>query len=432
MQTLVARFLALLERLLKIDVQYALSGGFFLGLTQVTSAIVALGLTIAFANLLPVETYGTYRYVLAVYALLAIAALPGLETSMMQSVARRFDSSFKRSIFLKLRWGLLGALASFLYAGYLYSQGSMVMGHVFLLVGVALPFMESFALSTAFLNTKKLYPVSATVDIIAQGISIASLVCVMLITKNIIALMLGYFAPYIVVRLIVTWHVARTHAAKSEDDPGLLKYGQSMTLFQVVSRLIASADQIVLYHLLGPAQVAIFSLATAIPNRVQSLLRITGTLAFPKVAVRTGQEMALSLPRKMLIFGCGILAICAAYIVAAPLIFTYIFPQYLPSLVYSQAAIFFTLSSITYPFGSFLMAHKKVQDTYIMAIGGFITKITCLVGLVPFFGIWGAVIGLLATATVTILLTVWMLIRERNSPNSGSESGDLSQHEPVL
>lgn len=407
-----------LENILKIDLRYALTGGVFLTVTQVVSAVGALVLTIAYANLLPVETYGTYRYILAVYALLAIAALPGFDTAVSQSVALGYDSALRTGISAKFRWGLLGALASFVYAGYFYASGSFLMGHIFILIGIVLPIMESFALFTSFLNAKRLFKHSAVIDILTQAVSIASLVTTIFLTKNILILLVAYFAPYAAARILATLYVQRRHVRESSTDPGLFKYARSMTFFQILSRLISSADQIVLFHFLGPAQVAIFSLATAIPNRIQSLFRISGTLAFPKFATRTAKEIASSLPRKMMLFALLILSICLVYIAAAPLLFTHIFPQYLPSLVYSQAVVFYTLSSITYPFGSYLMAHKKVRDTYVMAIAGFVTKILCLVGLVPFFGIWGAVLGLLATSSTNILLTLWFIYRERRTASS--------------
>ena len=408
------RILERLERLLKIDLRYLLKGGTFLTLTQVTSAVGALALTVAFANLLPIETYGTYRYILAVYTLLAIAALPGLDTAVSQSAAQGHDSALRIGVRTKFRWGLLGAVASFVYAGYYYTQGSQVMCFIFIIVGIALPLMESFSLYTSYLNAKRLFGISASIDIATQALSIASLIVVMFLTKNILALTVAYFLPLITVRILAYWYVQRSHVHASANDTGLVQYGRSMTIFQVISRLISSADQVILFHFLGPAQVAIFSLATAIPNRAQGVFRITGTLAFPKFASRTSAEIAESLPRKMILFMIGILAICAAYIVAAPLLFTYIFPQYLPSLIYSQVAIFYTLSSITYPFGSYLMAHKKIRESYVIAISSFIAKIVCLVGLVPFYGIWGAVVGLLATALVNILLSFWLIYRERN------------------
>lgn len=403
-----------------------MSGGFFLTLTQVTSAVSGLVLTVAFANLLPVETYGTYRYVLAVYGLLTIASLPGADTAVLQSVSLGYDSAFRTGILAKLRWSILGTIASFLYAGYLYLSGDTLMGHTFLLVGVALPFMEAFSLYTGVLNAKRAFKTWAVFEIATQAVSLAGLIYAVSHTEHIILIMAAYFVPYILCRVAATVYVSQYYIAPSPKDPGVLSYGRSMTLFQVISRLMASLDQIVLYQFLGPVYVAIFSLATAVPNRIQSVLRITGTLAFPKFAKQTGAEIAQSLPRKMFLFACGILGICILYVLGAPYLFAYVFPNYLPSLLYSQVAVFYTLSAITYPFGSYLMAHKKIRKNYVMAIAGFTTKVACLSAFVPFIGIWGAIIGILATALVTILMVAWFIVRERNA-NTDTLSNDQSR-----
>lgn len=402
-----------LQRFLRLDLRYAATGGFFLTLTQVTSAFVSLALTLAFANLLPIETYGTYRYALSVYALLAIAALPGIDTALLQTVSRGNDGVLSEAIRTKFKWSLLGALASLCYAAFEFSQANTELGYIFILIAIALPLMEPLTVGTSFLNGKRRFKEWAYIEIGTQIVSIASLVGTMLLTKDIVFLLVGYFAPYILTRMFVVLVIVRRYAENKERDPGMHGYGRSMTGFQVLSRMIASADQIVLFHMLGPAQVAIFSLATALPNRIQSVLRITGTLAFPKFAQRTSQEIAESLPRKMLLFALGITGVIILYILVAPLLFTYIFPQYQASTLFSQVAVFFVLSSITYPFGAYLGAHKKIREQYIIAITGFIAKILCLFIFVPFVGIWGAVIGLLVTAVLNIGFSFGMLWRTR-------------------
>jgi O-antigen/teichoic acid export membrane protein len=238
----------------------------------------------------------------------------------------------------------------------------------------------------------------------------------MYFSKNIILLIAAYFIPYIVVRGLATRYVMRTYVdPHAPADPTAQAYGNAMTLFQVLSRGITSIDQIVLYHFLGPAQVAVFALATALPNRMQSIYRITGALALPKFAERSSQEVAASLPRKMLLFAFLILTGGIAYALIAPYLFTYIFPQYLPSVSYSQIAVFYTLSAITYPFAAFLNAHKRVRENYTIALVSFVAKVVTLYICVPLYGIWGAVAGLLSTSLATIITVSILLIKERSS-----------------
>lgn len=394
---------------MRTDLHYVLSGGFFLSLTQVSSAIIGLVLTTAFANLLPVETYGTYRYILSLYALFTIAAMPGLDTAVMQSVARGYDRTYPEGLRVRLRWGFLGTLAAIVYAVYLFAQGSAVMGWLLIIAGVALPFMESGAMYSTYLNATKRYRTWAILDIIGQICSAIILIGTITLSKNIFLLLIAYFVPYILTRWGSTWFLLRRVPTDGNNDPDVRTYSKSLTLFQIVSRITASIDQIVLYHFLGATQVAIFALATAIPMRVQSIFRISGTLAFPKFAGKSEEEIVATLPRRMLLFALGIFVVCIAYVLAAPYLFKLLFPKYLPSLPFSQIAVFYTLSAITYPFAIFLNAHKKIRENYAIAISSFFAKVGCLLVFVPIFGIWGAVIGLLAGSMTTIFISVWYL-----------------------
>lgn len=256
----------------------------------------------------------------------------------------------------------------------------------------------------------------ALFDILGQIVSAAALTLTMYLTKNIILLIGAYFIPYILMRGLSTYYVMKYYVAPiAPHDPEARAYGNAMTIFQVMSRGIASIDQLVLYHLLGPAQVAIFALATALPNRMQSVYRITGSLALPKFAERTAQEVAQGLPRKMFFFTLFVLTGAGAYAIVAPYLFTYIFPQYIPSIQYSQVVVLYTLSAITYPFGALLIAHKRIKDNYTLAIIGFCTKVVVLGICVPLYGIWGAVFAMLANSLVTIMLSLWLLFKDAHT-----------------
>ena len=87
------RLLRRSERHTKTDMVYLASGGFWLTVGQIISSAATFGLAIAFANLLPKETYGTYKFVLSIAGILTIFTLPGMVTSLTQAVARNFEGS---------------------------------------------------------------------------------------------------------------------------------------------------------------------------------------------------------------------------------------------------------------------------------------------------------------------------------------------------
>lgn len=408
----VSRLFAFAQRLVRMDLKYILSGGAFLGAAQVFGALVAFALTVAFANLLPPDTYGTYRYLLAAYGLFAIAALPGIDTAVLRAVSRDEAGSVAAGTKLKLKWSLLGTLLSLIYASYNFYIGEEILGYASIILAVALPLLETTSLYSSYFNGKKQYQRWSYWDIATQLISAVVLVFTMLFSKNVLVLVAAYFGTHGLIRLVAYLSIKKEISTKEiYDSHELHTYGKSVTVFQAMGRIVSSVDQIILFHFLGPVQVAIYSIATAIPNRMQSLFRISGTLAFPKFAYTSAAIITATLPRKMILFGISILGVCLVYVFCAPFLFHYLFPQYNSSLVYSQVVVFFTLSAITYPFSSYLFAHKKLKDNYILAVGSFFSKIFCLVLFVPNYGIWGAIIGILASAASTLLLTTLILYR---------------------
>ena len=106
-----------------------------------------------------------------------------------------------------------------------------------------------------------------------------------------------------------------------------------------------------------------------------------------------------------------IIVFCIIYIFLAPYFFKFFFPKYLNAVSYSQLAIFYTLAGITYPFGSYLNAHRKVKESYAIAIINIIVKIITLAIFVPLYGVWGAILSILASSASNILTSFYILYK---------------------
>lgn len=395
-----------------VDAHYIAKGGFTLSLSQISSALFSLVLTVAFANLVGVETYGIYRYVLSVYAFVSLLSMPGLDTAVIHSVSHGKDGVVTEAFWKKLRWSLIGTAASLAYAGYEFSRGNAALGTSFAIAGAALPVFEATNIYASFFNGKKMYKEWTMSEVSIQAFSVSALIITMYVSPTLVTLVAAYFIPYVIGKLIAyQWALGKRQ--NTEGDPDVIRYGDSVTIFQYIGRAVASVDQLVVYHFLGPVQLAIFSLANAIPMRIQSLLKLTGVISFPKYAGRSEGEVMRTLPKKMAYFAGGILLICLAYVAAAPFIFQYIFPSYLPSLRYSQAIVFFSLGAVTYPLSSYFFANKRLKESYIVNLSSFAVKIAALIVFVPRFGIWGAVISILAAAFSTVIVSLVIILKPR-------------------
>jgi len=404
------KYLDRLGHFFQTDFRYLVKGGSLLSVMHIVSAVVSFGMTIAFANLIPPEVYGTYRYVLSMYSLLGVLVIPGIDTALIRAVSRGFEGSLIDAFKKKLRWGLIGSFGAFGVALYNLIQGENVLALIFTLIALIIPVFEATTVYTPFLNGKKLYRPWVVMDIIALIVSGVILAGTIFLTDNIILIILAYFIPLLAMRLLFFYRSKR-YIENPARDPELARYGKQVTLFQIISRVIASIDQVVLFHFLGPVQLAVFSIAYAIPARAQGLLRIAGTLATPKFAIQEPRKIAKTLGRKMAYFALFIIFWSAIYILIAPWLFQTLFPKYITSVLFSQVLILFTLSSVTYPFSALLFAHKRMRENYYIGIGSFLAKVAALAIFVPILGLWGGVISVLAASLTTIISSLFFLRR---------------------
>lgn len=418
MRTYIQRVLISLSKVIKIDLGYLMRGGTLLGTTQATSAIIGLLMTIAFARYLPQDVYGTYRYILATYTLIAIASLPGIDSALIETISKGNQGAFRYGMKIKFKWGLLASLISLGFAGYHFFTGETTLMYCFILVAVFLPCMESLSLYTNYLNAERRYGFWTATEIANQVLSLITLFTTIYFTDNIIVLVAVYFLTYIIIRLWTTLHILKHFIHNNNLDTSFIGYGKLLSWYQIITKAIANIDQLVLFHYIGPVQLAVFSIANAVPQRMQSVFKISGTLAFPKFATQNEKQINSRLASKMILFGMVILLCCVGYVIIAPHFFSILFPKYIESVSYSQVLVFLTLSGMTYPFGSFLVTHKKIRENYIFAISSFAVKAFCLVIFVPIYGIWGAIIGVLASSYTTIAMTFYYVRKFKNAPES--------------
>ena len=81
-----------------LDLDYFFKSGFWLGLFQISNLGKALILSLAFANLVSIEAYGKYNFVLTFISFASVFTLSGLGASMVQSVARKYYGTYSKCL----------------------------------------------------------------------------------------------------------------------------------------------------------------------------------------------------------------------------------------------------------------------------------------------------------------------------------------------
>ncbi|MES2223534.1 MAG: oligosaccharide flippase family protein [Patescibacteria group bacterium] len=397
-----------IEIFLKTDIRYLLSGGFWLTAGQVTASLSSFLLSIAFANLLSKETFGQYKYVISLFGIIGALSLSGLTTSITQSVARGFEGVLVRSFWMSMRWGWLLTITSFGIAIYYYTLGNIPLTVSMMLVGVFSPLLYSALFYKSFLNGKKEFKTLTLYGIYYNIIPVLCMVGVVFFTDNVNAVVFAYLCSNTLISLYFLNHVLKKYKPNNKVDPKSMIFGAHLSFVNVLDTIATYLDKILLFHFQGSIDLAIYSFAVAIPEQIRSLLKIIPSLAIPKLAEKTNDEIQRTVYHKIWKISLITLPIAILYYFAAPFIYTYIFPQYIESIAYSQIFILIILVEGGLP-GAVFKAQLAVRESYIMNTVGNLIRIGMLVPFVIFFGIWGIVWARILSRYAIFFISLFLL-----------------------
>jgi O-antigen/teichoic acid export membrane protein len=395
------------EKYTGTDMVYLASGSFWAGISSVLQALIAFATALAFANLIPKETYGTYQYVLVVADLFGIFVLGGVDTALGRSVARGMDGSLFAGLRTKVRWGLVGGAGAIAFGAYYLAHANPLLGWAFVIAGICIPFWEAPGIYVTYLQGKKRFKFGFLADTGAQGFAAVVVIATLFLTNDLLIILASYLASWGIARVIVLWVSLRNVPPNDTPDPGMIPYGKHLTVMSAVGTFASSADDILLWHFLGPTAVALYIFAQTIPIRAAGVIKTVNRLAYPKFAATDDATLKRTLPRKVfLLFGVAAGA-AVAYVLLAPYLFAWFFPQYLAAVPYSQLVAALIAMQPFNLFSSALSAQAKIKALYIyqFAIPG--TRIALMAVLIPTLGLLGAVLALVLTDVVdSIVATV--------------------------
>lgn len=404
------RFLRWSEKYTKTDMVYLASGGFWSVLGQIATALMVLGFAMLVARYLPKDVYGQYKYVIAVVALLSTFSLNGLGTAVFQSVASGFEGALQEGFWANIRWSAAVFLGALGVAAYYFIAGNNTLAIGILIGGSLSPFLTSANLANSFLAAKKDFRRSNLFFSVYENFfAVGALAITVLLTNNPLILVAVYFAGNTLTTLFLYQRVKRIYTPDADKrDGGTLSYSKHLSLMGILSGIAGNIDQILLFHFVGPAQLAIYNFAIAIPDQTKGPLKNLNTMVQAKFVNRSSVEIKAGIWSKMLILLLSTLIFIALYILIAPYLYSILFPKYAGAAFYSSIYILSLISAVVAPAGSYLIAKKRVQEQYILNVGGSLLQIILMAVGVIWAGLVGLVLARVATRLANTLLTFWL------------------------
>lgn len=329
-------FLQWSGRYVKADMLYLTRSSFWLILAQVVASLSSFFLAVAFANLVPKEVYGTYKYILSLAGVLVVFTLTGMNIAVTQAVARGYEGMLKKAFWEQIKWNSVLLVVGIIGSAYYFWSGDRVIAISFLLIGILSPLYNSANTYISFLNGKKDFKHAAKYNTMAVVATTIAVFVTMLATKNVLWLVAVYFIFLAGTNLFFYIYTFRKYRPNSLTDEKSISYGKHLSLINVVGIMANYFDSIFVFQYLGAVNLAIYSLAVAPINQMNNLSKIGATIIVPKFAERPIKDVSRVLYKRVFLFFIIGAIIAGVYILAAPLLFKMLFPKYLSSVIFSR------------------------------------------------------------------------------------------------
>lgn len=382
------------DKFFKADMVYLAKGNFWQMSGQVITSILSLGLAVLFANLLPKETYGLYKYILSLAGILNIFTLTGMNQAIVQAVANGNDGAFKTSVKYQLKWNSMQLVAFWILGSYYFFNDNVYLGISFLVLGIFSPLTAALNTYGAYLGGKKSFRLNNLFSIISTMIYVMGMVVAIMFSGEATWLVVTYALTTFVSTLLCYFLTLRIFHPPTTPSDDVLKYGRELTFVSFIGPLVAQIDKIILSHFWGATQLAVYSLAMAVPERAIPLIKDWVSIGLPKFSTKTAEELDKIFYIRIF-QGMAVGAICfIGYFILAPYLFKYLLPKYLEGVLYSQLlAISFIFAMPNRYIGLLLTSQKLPKLSFVSNLIQSILRILLYIIL----GIWGGILGLIST-----------------------------------
>lgn len=391
------------ESFFQTDMIYLARGGFWLTLGQIVASLSSFIIAIAFANLLSKETYGIYKYVLSIAGIILSVSLSGISTSIIKSIAGGSKSSIIPILKSKIGWSFFGSLISIIIATYYFINHNTTLFVCFLIISIFIPFIDSFSIYNSILIGKKEFRLATKYNIISSLFYSLTFIITLILTKNIYYILFSYFLSWTLIKIIFFKITIKKYDGANEYDSNILKYGKHLTLMNILGSISNYIDRLLIFHVLGAVEVAIYSIALAPIEQLKSLSKNINTLIFTKYSDKKNISI-VSINKKIRITIIGVILLIVIYFLSISWLFKIFFPKYLDGILYSQIAslilIFYIPSNILL---SILQSQEKIKSLYRYNIFAPICQIIIMIFFAYLWGIMGIIVAKILSSIINLI-----------------------------
>jgi len=405
------------EKYTKTDMVHFFSANFWLNFSRIISVGTGMLLTVAFANLLTPEQFGTYKYAIASAGFVATFTLNGLGAAVMRAVAQGKKNVVPAVVRTAIFWSIPASIATLGISFYYFAQGNSDLGYIFLFIAISNTFATGLGTTKGIWVGLGDFKTPAIYGIPRILVPFIIILLTIVITKNVVWIVLAYFASSTIASWLgYLWMLRRLKIHGSPEHVAeTIRYGKQMSVLAFFQIGAGQIDQLLLWHFTTPATLALYALALGPMGEAKNLINNFLSVSFRKIASKTEEVLYKTLTLRLwqMFWVCAVMT--AGYIVLVPFLFTYLFPKYIDAILVSQIL---ALSILLLPRGlidTFFVTHGQVKKRSAVILTSQGVRFALICGLIPLFGLWGAVAAILLSELSTAIIYLIVYLQGRKN-----------------
>ncbi len=403
------------ESFFKTDMVYVTKNTFWVNANTVILTIGSFALSILFARFVPKDVYGMYQFILSIGLILGAFSLTGMNAAVTQAVARGFEGILRASVRVQLKFSIIPFVIGTIISFYYFTQGNTIISVGVLLTALLLPLTNSLNTWGAYLAGKKEFHLSFFYNQITNTLYYGGIIISILFFPQALTLIAITLIANFVGNLIAYKHISNNYLSNTLDESEALEYGKKLSFSSALPMIALHLDNLLVFHLLGAHDLAVYAFASNIPERFMGFLRPLSSIAFPKLAGKSHSDIKESVSRKIGPFLLVAIIWGAIYIVLAPLIYKIFFPQYIDSLYYSMVYVIFGIISAVSTLPITALFASRSKKIFQFNIINPIINIVCILAGGYTLGIWGVIIGRIIGNSISLGLSTYFTQQEPNT-----------------
>lgn len=406
------------ERYTKTDMVYLIQGGFWVNLGSVSVSLFSFALYLAFAHFLPKEVYGTYQYLLSLGAIMGALTLTGMNSALTRAVAQGNEGTVRASIPFQLKWGILPLIVSWTIGTYYLLEHNTTLGIGLFLIGIFVPINNTLNSYATWIAGRKDFRAAFLYNLLTNVIYYPALIIAAFYSSTALILLVANFISQCVALSIGYIRIQQKYQPNTLIDREAFSYGSHLSLMGVIGTIAGQADSVLAFHLLGAGPLALYSFATALPDRIASLVKFIPSIALPKFANRTPEEIRRTLPVRLAVALLGSACVAGIYILCARLFFSIFFPQYIDAVPYSMLYALAIIPTVGGVFTATLTAQGSVRSLYILNTIVPVVQLALIAGGILWRGLLGLIIAKIVTYSLQFVIGALLVFAYREETST--------------